>query len=488
MRALGYRVIDAIVKHFTTLRERPVIERRTRAELFARIGSAMPAAGRPPDEVLEQVLDGVLTSIMHPDHPRLFAFIPGPSNFVGAMGDALASGFNVFAGHWLSGSGPAAIELATIDWLRQCCGLPAGAGGLFLSGGSMANLTALAAAREIRCGKHRPDAVVYWSDQTHSSLAKGLRVLGFAADQLRVLPTGAGLRLDPAQLEQRVRQDRAAGLHPMCVVANAGTTNSGAVDPLPEIARVCRAEDLWLHVDGAYGAAAVLCDEGRAALRGIDLADSITLDPHKWWFQPFEMGCLLVRDARHLRRTFGVGAAYLGETVAEEQEVNFYDYGIQLTRGFRALKLWMSVQVFGVDAFSEAVAGGLRLARAAEAMLREDTRWEVVTPAELGIVTFRFRRSGASDAENDALNREIVARVMTDGYAMVTSTTLWGRPVLRLCPIHPQATEAEVRETLRRMARFGGELAGAGAEGAAEGAAEMGRVGVPRDVGGRGNG
>lgn len=457
MRRFGYQVVDTIVDHLATLRAQPVSIQRKRAELDARIGVGFNDEPTSPDDVLALVTREVLGNITRVDHPRFYAFVPGPGNFVGVMADALAAGFNVFAGHWLAASGPGAVELQTIDWLRTVCGLPEGAGGLFVSGGSMATLSALATARRIKLGGPDPAAVAYCSDQTHSSLAKGLRVLGFGDTQLRMLPSDAAQRLDLAALEEAIAADRAAGRRPFCVVANAGTTNTGAVDPLEAIAALCREHDLWMHVDGAYGAAAALSARGRTALRGLELADSITLDPHKWLFQPFEIGCVLVRDLRHLHATFAVHpedqASYL-EDVGRiaEREVVFYEHGVQLTRGFRALKLWMSLRVFGVRAFRESIERGIALADDVEQLLCADPRWEVVTPAQLAVVTFVPRRPDLTTAECNALVQRAVEHLVADGYAMVTSTQIGKRVVLRFCLIHPDATLDDVRGTLDRLA------------------------------------
>ena len=458
MRAFGHRVVDIIVDHLEALRDRPVSVQRSRAELEARLGT-IPEAPSSPDDVLTFVEREVLSAITRVDHPRFYAFVPAPSNYVGVMADALAAGFNVFAGHWLAASGAGAVELQTIDWLRRECGLPDGAGGLFVSGGSMANLTALATARHVALGGPDSSAVIYYSDQTHNSLAKSLRVLGFTANQLRLLPTDAALRLDLSALTAAIAADRARGLRPFCVIGNAGTTNTGAVDPLDEMADICAREQLWFHVDGAYGAAAMLTGRGRAALRGLERVDSVTLDPHKWLFQPFECGCVLVRDVRHLRATFSVHpedqASYLEDvTRLVEKEVVFYEHGVQLTRSFRALKLWMSLRVFGARAFRDAIDRGIRLAEEVEAVLRADPRLEVVTPAQLAVVTFAPHRPDLSGEDRDVVVQRAVERLIADGYAMVTSTILGGRTVLRLCLIHPGTTLDDARGTIDRLARF----------------------------------
>jgi glutamate/tyrosine decarboxylase-like PLP-dependent enzyme len=458
MRAFGHRVVDLIVDHIETLRDRAVSIQRPRADLDARIGTFSEAPESPEDvlTLIEREVMGAITAV---DHPRFYAFVPGPGTFVGAMSDALASGFNVFAGHWLAASGPGAVELQTIDLLREACGFPEGAGGLFLSGGSMANLSALATARAVKLGGPDQSAVIYLSDQAHSSVAKGLRVLGFATSQVRSVPVDHMLRMDVRALEEAVVDDRRSGKRPFCIVASAGTTNTGAVDPLEEIAALGAEHDVWVHVDGAYGAAAALTARGRSALKGLDRADSIALDPHKWLFQPFEIGCVLVRDARHLRLAFAVhpedNASYLHDVGRmAEREVVFYEHGVQLTRSFRALKLWTSLRIFGLSAFRETIDRGIELAEVVERMLRADPAWEVVTPAQLAVVTFAPRRPDLTVAECNAVVERAVERLTADGYAMVTSTHVRGRTVLRFCLIHPDARLDEVRETADRLARF----------------------------------
>lgn len=456
MRELGYRVVDRIVEHLTTLPDQSVTGRATREELEERLREPMPEEGAPPEAVLERLEREVLPFMMHVDHPRFFAFVPGPGNFVGAMADALAAGFNVFQGTWLASSGPSEVELVTIDWLREMCGIPEGAGGLFVSGGSMANVVCLAVARHARLGDDMTGAVVYTSDQTHTAVARGLRTLGFTPDQLRPIATDERLRIEPAALEAEVAADRAAGRRPFCVVANAGTTNTGAVDPLPALADLCARESLWLHTDGAYGAATAISNRGRAALPGLDRVDSLALDPHKWLFQPFEIGCAIVRDEALLARAFSVRPDYLRDAEIEGAEVSFADRGVQLSRSFRALKLWMTLQVFGRARVAAAVERGMRHAEMVEAMLRRRDGWEIVTPAQLGIVCFRWIGDGLRPGAADAVTTRLVERIFRDGTAFLSSTRLGGRPVLRMCTINPRTTEADLVitvEVLDRLAR-----------------------------------
>jgi glutamate/tyrosine decarboxylase-like PLP-dependent enzyme len=454
MRRLGYQVIDLLVEHFEGLAGQDVSSAHGQTEPGARPRRAIPERGLPPEELLEAVRADVFGSMAHLSHPRFFAFVPSPSNFVGVLADALASGMNAFLGSWAVAQGPARVELDVLEWLRRICGLPETAGGLFVSGGSVANLTALAAARHVRLRDRVGGAVVYCSDQTHSSIERALRLLGFADDQLRRLPSDGQFRLDVSALGRALSEDRRAGLKPFCVVANAGTTNTGAVDPLPALVAFCREQGLWLHADGAYGAPAVLSEKGRRALEGLGGADSLSLDPHKWLFQPIEIGAVLLRDREDLRRTFRVLPEYLRDVAGVEGETNFRDYGIQLTRGFRALKLWMSLQVFGEEGFRAAVSRGIELAEFAEGCVRGRDGWEVVAPAQLGVVAFRFAPLSADPEAQDSLNRTLVDELNRGGLAVISSTELRGRTALRMCTINPRTSEEDIRVTVARLSEL----------------------------------
>lgn len=284
MRRFGYRVIDLLVDHFANMKSRPVGRKADPNDIRPLVAGPPPDAPWDPAALLDFLAAEVFPNILHVDHPRFFAFVPAPGNFVSAMADALAAGFNVFNGTWLGGSAAAALELAVIEWLCEMCGFPAGAGGLFVSGGSVANITALAVARSVKLADDTHGVTVYFSDQTHSSVERAFCVLGFLPDQMRKIECDAEWRLPLHSLRAAVDANRRAGFRPFCIVANAGTTNTGAVDPLSDLAEFAGAKDLWLHADGAYGAAAVLCDRGREALSGLERVDSLSLDPHKWLF------------------------------------------------------------------------------------------------------------------------------------------------------------------------------------------------------------
>lgn len=322
MRRLGYWVVDRVVEHFETGGEGPAIQAAAAAELQARLGGPVPEAPGDPLEAMQTLVDVALASMQHGDHPRYFARVPGPSSYTGVLGEWLGTGFNAIASSWAGGSGPATVELVALDWLRELLGLAPGTEGVTLSGGSLSNLTGLAAAREAV-----GSGVAYVSDQTHASIPRALLTLGFRAEEVRVLRSDERLRLTAAAVREAVREDRRRGLCPRFIVATAGTTNTGAVDDLEGLADLGVAEDLWLHVDGAYGAPAALCPAGAAALDGLERADSLVIDPHKWLFLPIDIGCLFVRQPGTLARAFSMRPEYLADVRPESAEVNFGDRG-----------------------------------------------------------------------------------------------------------------------------------------------------------------
>jgi glutamate/tyrosine decarboxylase-like PLP-dependent enzyme len=354
----------------------------------------------------------------------------------------------------MEAAGPARLELVVLDWFKQWIGFPEKAAGILVSGGSAANLTALACAREALVGSMRDDVVIYASDQAHSSIARAARALGFTPSQLRVLPTDDEYRLRPDALTAAISEDKRAGRTPLVVCAAAGSTNTGAVDPLSEIADICREEQAWLHVDGAYGGFSALTERGGKWLAGIELADSVTLDPHKWLYQPFECGCVLIREGRLLESAFQIEPSYLKDARQGLQAVSFGDRGLQLSRAARSLKLWISITTFGVEAFRAAIDRCLDLAIVAEEAVRRSDELELMRPARLGITCFRRSFGGeSSEPELAALNRRLVADLAQSGSGFVSSTSLRGRYAIRLCVLNHTTTEDDVLQVIDWLAR-----------------------------------
>lgn len=456
MRRLGYQVVDLLVDRITSLDAQPAWKGATRAHLEDALRRSPPEAGRSFDELVNELTSTVLPHAARVDHPRFLAYVGGAPTWPGVLADLLSTGYNVFQGTWLASSGPSAVELIVLDWFREWLGMPQAAGGLFLSGGSAANLTALACARLNRFGAHDPRAVVYFSEEAHSSVERAARVLGFSADRMRIVPTDDSLAMRMDALASLVEADIGKGLLPFAVVANAGSTSTGAVDPLPALSAFCRDRDIWLHVDAAYGGFAVLTERGRELLGGIGDADSVTLDPHKLLYQPFEAGCLLVRDAALLEQAFRVMPVYLQDTavrvqaqhaVAAEDGVNFGERGIQLTRSPRALKVWLSLQYFGVDAFRETIERTMTLAEHAEACIRASATLELLTPASFGIVCFR-RRAGDDAGEGERANAAVLKALAASGEGLISSTRVRGEYALRLCVLSHRTTADDVERVL----------------------------------------
>ena len=351
--------------------------------------------------MIEWVAREVLPFATRLDHPRCFAFIPSSPTWPGIIADFMAAGYNFNQCTWLVASGPSAIELVVLDWLKRWLGYPETAGGILTSGGSAASVDAFVAAREAAGNPER--ATVYMSDQSHSAHVRAARIIGVRPECTRLLPTDERFRLDMDALARAVAEDRAAGFNPIAVCANAGASSTGAIDPLEAMADYCEAEGIWLHADAAYGGFAVVTEKGKDLLRGIERADSVNLDGHKWFFQPYEVGGLLVKDAATLERAFEVHHDVLQDTIWGANHPNFSDRGLQLSRSARALKIWMSVQTFGMAAFREAVSKGMELAARADEYVRESPMLETLNPASLGIVCFRVN-PGDRDLDEEAFS------------------------------------------------------------------------------------
>ena len=444
MRRLGYKVVDMVVDRLQRKNHEPVVQTGELATLMSTLGGNIPETPLDADESLALLADVALAHQQHGDHPRYFARIPGPNSFAAVLGEWMASGFNTIASSWMGGSGPATIELVVIEWLRQLMGFPENTEGVLLSGGSLANLTAFSVARSIH-----GEGVVYLSDQTHSSLLRDLREIGFSDSHICILESDQDYKIPLPRLIQAIAEDKKQQRRPFMIIGTAGTTNTGAVDPLHAMADLCARENIWFHVDGAYGAPAAITEQGKSYLAGMERADSLVLDPHKWLFQPYDVGCLLVRHPGALERCFSMNPEYLQDVHALNSEIDFRNRSLELSRRSRAVKIWMCFRTYGLERIREAIGKGIKLAEFAQAHLQKlgDT-WEVVTPAQIGIICFALKNT----AEDEQSRR---ANALTDsGYATVTITRLRDRQVLRLCTINPLTTEKDISTTLDRLAGF----------------------------------
>lgn len=453
--------MDAIVERWASLRDGPAWQGATREITEPLLHGPAPEEGRELDGLLEKVLGEVMPLAGRIDHPRFLAFIPSSPTWASVLATFLISGYNIFQGTWLESSGPSQIEVTVLDWFREWLGYPAGSSGVLTSGGSAANLLAIVAAREAAGNPER--GTIYLSEQSHGSLARAARVAGIDPGRIRLVAADGASRIVPTSLRAAVAEDRAGGRHPFLVVGNAGTTNTGAIDPLAEIAGIAAGEGLWYHVDGAYGGFAVLDPDIRPLMAGLERSDSVTLDPHKWFFQPYETGCLMVRDPARLEAAFRIAPDYLQDAAWGPEHVNFCDRGIQLTRIFRALRIWLSVQRYGVAAHRAEISRAIALARGAAARIRDHPELELLAPPGLGIVCFRYRGAeGAAVPANalDELNRRIQDEIVQSGFAMMSSTRLGGRLSLRFCILNIRTTEEDLADTVDRIVTVGRRLCG----------------------------
>jgi glutamate/tyrosine decarboxylase-like PLP-dependent enzyme len=471
-RALGHRLVDLVADYLAGLPERPVFRPMAAEARRAIADQPLPERAVAPEALLAFLSAEVMGYPMGNGHPRFFGWVNSPPDPLAVLTELVAAAINPSC----AGGDHAAIylERCAVRWLMELVGFPVeGSMGILVSGGSMASLTALATARhraaerdgwDVRAlglAGNRPPLVLYVAEEGHSCLRKAAELLGLGSNHVRTVPVDAHCRLDPLALAQLIDHDRRQGLRPFCVVASAGTVNTGAIDPLDAIADLCAAEDLWLHIDGAYGAVGVLDPTVQHLYRGIERADSLALDPHKWLSVPIECGCALVRDGALLRATFSLVPPYLR---TEEGRgfggLPWYsEYGFQQTRGFRTLKLWTTIAGAGREGLARRIARHNALARHLATQITACGDLELLAPVTLSIVCFRYRPPDGSAADLDALNRGIVEAVQAEGEVFLTGTTLDGRFALRACILHTATGEDDLAALVAAVRRTGAALA-----------------------------
>jgi aromatic-L-amino-acid/L-tryptophan decarboxylase len=468
LRSLGHRMVDDLLTYLQTIRERPVW-RPIPADVRSFFKGPVPRKPEGAEQAYADFREQVLPHPMGNIHPRFWGWVMGTGTPMGALAEMLAAGMNPNMG----GGDHVAnlVEAQVLDWCKEMLGFPPGASGLLVSGGSMANLVGLTVARNARAGFDvRRQGVrgasgpltVYASVETHSSVQKGVELLGLGSEAFRLVPVNAQFEIEVGALERMLREDRAAGCRPICVVGNAGTVGTGAIDDLRALAEVCARERVWFHVDGAFGSLAALVPEYRSRLAGMERADSIAFDLHKWMYVPFEAGCTLVRDAEAHRRAFSLRPDYLthAERGLAAGELWFSEYGIQLTRGFRALKVWMSLKEHGLDRYARLVRQNIGQARYLAQLVREAPDLELLAPVPLNIVCFRYVAPGRDEAALDALNQELLIRLHEQGIAVPSNLTLGGRFALRVAITNHRSRREDFDLLVREARRIGAELAG----------------------------
>jgi glutamate/tyrosine decarboxylase-like PLP-dependent enzyme len=471
-RALGNAAVEWMAEYYRTLRERRIMPDTTSAAIRELIEEPLPQSGTEAGRLLEILQSTIARLSRHNGHPRMFGYVASPGAALTAIGDMFASTLNANVTSWRSAPAPTEIEHVAINWIKEILGYPKDAAGLFVSGGSLANFAALAAARSFKApgviatgmDGHRR-LRVYVSEEGHFSIAKAAGLLGIGQANVQAVRTDARFRIDLAELERCVEKDLTAGYVPACVVATAGSVNTGAFDPLEELAGFAERHELWLHVDGAYGGFAALAPSAAHFFQGIGEADSVALDPHKWLFLPVSCGCVLYRDADAARRTFGHDADYTRPVGLEAEEAfAFWNFGPELSRRFRALNVWLLIKYAGVRALAEAVEHNMACARYFEEMVRASTDFQMLAPVTLSIFCFRYAPKGFT-GDLDALNERILVELHRAGHSYVSNTRLRGRFALRGCVLNHRTIEQDMEillEDLRQAAHRALALDGEG--------------------------
>lgn len=463
MRGLALAALERIVRHIESLPEQPASRTRGGARLARSLAEPHPPEeGTPAGKLLDLLFRKAVPSSFNTAGPGYLAYIPGGGLFHSAVADLIADSVNRYSGVFAAAPALVQLEVNVLSWFREIAGFPQEARGVLTSGGSLASLIALVTARRERLPEDFLKGTIYVSDQTHHSVAKSALIAGFPAANVREVPSDGRFRIRLDALEERVEEDRRRGFTPFLVVGNAGTTNSGAVDPLPGLAEAARRHGLWFHVDGAYGAFFRMTERGRRILAGMELADSLVLDPHKSLFLPYGTGALLVRDGAALKRAHGVAADYMPPIQDDPALADFCELSPELTRPYRGLRVWLPLKMHGIGPFREALDEKLDLARWAVDELRGIEGIEILAEPELSLLAFRWIPPGADleTGELNRLNRKLLGRINDRRRVLLTGTLLHGRFAIRMCILsfrtHRDRVEMaveDVREAVAEMIR-----------------------------------
>jgi glutamate/tyrosine decarboxylase-like PLP-dependent enzyme len=473
-RKLGHQLVDEIAEFLDSLPQRPVTTAESPQTMRKLLGSdTLPQRGSPPNELLDDAARVLFDHSLFNGHPRFWGYITSSAAPIGILADLLAATVNPNVGAAILSPVASEIEAQTIRWIADLIGYPRTCGGLLVSGGNMANFVCFLAARKAKVpwdlnaeglSAGRPRLVAYVSKETHAWIDKAVELFGLGSQSVRWIATDSDQQMDVRALEQQIIADRADNQLPFLVVGAAGTVSTGAIDPLPEIAAICRRHDLWFHVDGAYGAPAAVLPDASTALKGLREADSIALDPHKWLYSPIEAGCALVRDPNHLLETFSHHPVYYNFAgTSEDPPINYHEYGLQNTRGFRALKVWLALRHVGRDGYVQMIGDDIALSRALYEAVGKHPELQAATQS-LSITTFRFvpldlpGDSTVVEPYLNSLNEELLNRVQGSGEAFVSNAVIEGRYLLRACIVNFRTALSDVEALPEIVTRLGRKL------------------------------
>ena len=452
-RRLAHQMIDDTVDHLRTLQGQPAWQ-EIPAEVRARLDEPLPTQPQGEEKAYRDYLELVRPYPNGNLHPRFFGWVQGPGVPLANMADMLASAINPHMGGF--NQAPALVEHQVVGWMSELLDFPPTSSGLILSGGSMANLTALAVARTAR-----PEGTaVYCSKETHNWVRKAAKLMGLGGSAIHVVPVDSEFRIDVAKLSQAVEEDRAKGIKPMAVIATAGTVNTGATDDLNAIAGLCQAHSIWMHVDGAFGALAYLSPKYRHLVSGMQRANSVAFDLHKWMYLPFEIACVLIKDSDAHRRTFAEKASYIAESTrgAIAGGLYFAEHGYELTRSFKALKAWMCLKAYGSDRFAEAIEENIEQAQYLAGVVDSHPNLELLAPVPMNIVCFRYNPGAPLGMSVNDLNEEILLRLQERGIAVPSSTMIDGQYAIRACIVNHRTTREDIDTLVQGVLGLGEEI------------------------------
>ena len=474
-RRLGHGLVDDIADFLRTLPERPVAPGRSADEVRDALGGgSLPEQGTPADELLAEAARLLFEHSTFNGHPRFLAYITASASPIGALGDLLAAAVNPNVSGWALSPVATEVEAQTVRWIAELLGYPADCGGLLVSGGNMANFVGFLAARRARapfnvrtegmaaCDENGP-LRVYVSAETHTWIEKAADLFGLGTDAIRWIEVDGDRRMLVPALQEAIAADRAAGAAPLLVVGTAGSVSTGAIDPLREVAALCRDEDIWFHVDGAYGAPAAVLPDAPADLKALAEADSVAIDPHKWLYAPLEAGCALVRDPQALLEAFTYRPPYYAFDEGADSPISYVDYGPQNSRGFRALKVWLGLRQVGRDGYVRMISDDIALARELHRLASEDPELEAWTTS-LSITTFRYIppdvEPGTPETEEylNALNQELRDRLERGGETYVSNAVVGDTYLLRACVVNFRTTAADIAALPEIVKRVGAEV------------------------------
>jgi aromatic-L-amino-acid decarboxylase len=459
MRALGHRMLDDALDYLMTLRERPVWQHAPET-VKAHFAGPPPPNPQPPEEIYEEYLEFILPHLLGNCHPRFWGWVAGPGTVMGAFADLLANATNSVSGAF-SFISPSYVEMQVLDWCKELLGFPISASGQFTGGCSASNLIGLAVARNSQAGYDlRQEGLsaaadkmtIYASEESHSSIQKAVELLGMGSNSLRKVPVNDSLEIDIGALKTAIKRDRQRGDRPFCILGVAGTTNTGAIDDLNALADICEEEDIWFHVDGAFGAWTAIAPKSKHLVAGMERADSLAFDFHKWMYLPYPIGCVLIKDEEKHRGTFSMMPTYLshgeGERGLTAVDVPWLvDYGFDLSRSFPALKAWMTIKEQGILKYGRLIQQNINQAHYLGRLVEEAQELELALPVSLNVVCFRYIRPGLEDSQLDALNKRIEIELQEQGLAVASIVTIKGKQYLHAA-ITNQRTRSEDLELL----------------------------------------